>query len=571
MAETRLRIGKQLQKAAGNNYWMLSDSNSEAIWTAPPAGSNQILYYTGSAWASLGVGSNLAIVGSDLTATFGGITVQEEGSNLTSRSVINFVGAGITATDDAGNSRTNITLDADLSAIASLAGTSGLLRKTAADTWSLDTNTYITGNQTITLSGDVTGSGTTAITATLANSGVTAGTYNNSATQVTPFTVNAKGLVTATGAAVTITPAFSSITSKPTTLSGYGITDAVPLAGGTMTGLLTLSGDPTTNLQAATKQYVDSVASGLDVKGSVKAATTGAITLSGTQTIDGVSVVAGDRVLVKNQSPATGNGIYVVAAGAWTRATDMDSSGEFAGAFTFVEQGTVNADSGWVCTTDGSVTIGTTNVDFAQFSGAGQITPGAGLTKTGNTIDVVGTANRILVNADSIDIASTYVGQASITTLGTITTGVWNGTAVGTVYGGTGLTSYATGDLIYASGANTLAKRSIGTAGQVLGISSGVPTWVDVTTTVTEAYAEGVTGSTIDLDSGTGVKDIDGNNITFTLPTDLTKLIIYRNGMLLSRTGSLTARDYSVNTSTAVVTFAVPLASDEIVRFIKIQ
>jgi len=571
MAETRLRIGKQLQKAAGNNYWMLSDSNSEAIWTAPPAGSNQILYYTGSAWASLGVGSNLAIVGSDLTATFGGITVQEEGSNLTSRSVINFVGAGITATDDAGNSRTNITLDADLSAIASLAGTSGLLRKTAADTWSLDTNTYITGNQTITLSGDVTGSGTTAITATLANSGVTAGTYNNSATQVTPFTVNAKGLVTATGAAVTITPAFSSITSKPTTLSGYGITDAVPLAGGTMTGLLTLSGDPTTNLQAATKQYVDSVASGLDVKGSVKAATTGAITLSGTQTIDGVSVVAGDRVLVKNQSPATGNGIYVVAAGAWTRATDMDSSGEFAGAFTFVEQGTVNADSGWVCTTDGSVTIGTTNVDFAQFSGAGQITAGAGLTKTGNTIDVVGTANRILVNADSIDIASTYVGQASITTLGTITTGVWNGTAVGTVYGGTGLTSYATGDLIYASGANTLAKRSIGTAGQVLGISSGVPTWVDVTTTVTEAYAEGVTGSTIDLDSGTGVKDIDGNNITFTLPTDLTKLIIYRNGMLLSRTGSLTARDYSVNTSTAVVTFAVALASDEIVRFIKIQ
>lgn len=571
MAETRLRIGKQLQKAAANNYWMLSDSNSEAIWTAPPAGSNQILYYTGSAWASLGVGSNLAIVGSDLTATFGGITVQEEGSNLTSRSVINFVGAGITATDDAGNSRTNITLDADLSAIASLAGTSGLLRKTAADTWSLDTNTYITGNQTITLSGDVTGSGTTAITATLANSGVTAGTYNNSATQVTPFTVNAKGLVTATGAAVTITPAFSSITSKPTTLSGYGITDAVPLAGGTMTGLLTLSGDPTTNLQAATKQYVDSVASGLDVKGSVKAATTGAITLSGTQTIDGVSVVAGDRVLVKNQSPATGNGIYVVAAGAWTRATDMDSSGEFAGAFTFVEQGTVNADSGWVCTTDGSVTIGTTNVDFAQFSGAGQITAGAGLTKTGNTIDVVGTANRILVNADSIDIASTYVGQASITTLGTITTGVWNGTAVGTVYGGTGLTSYATGDLIYASGANTLAKRSIGTAGQVLGISSGVPTWVDVTTTVTEAYAEGVTGSTIDLDSGTGVKDIDGNNITFTLPTDLTKLIIYRNGMLLSRTGSLTARDYSVNTSTAVVTFAVALASDEIVRFIKIQ
>lgn len=120
-------------------------------------------------------------------------------------------------------------VDADLTAIAALAGTSGLLRKTAADTWSLDTANYITGNQTITLSGDATGSGTTAVTLTLANSGVTAGTYNNVATQVRPFTVDAKGRVTGVGTAVTITPAWGSITGKPTTLSGYGITDAQPL------------------------------------------------------------------------------------------------------------------------------------------------------------------------------------------------------------------------------------------------------------------------------------------------------------------------------------------------------
>lgn len=118
-------------------------------------------------------------------------------------------------------------LDADLTAIAGLAGTSGLLKKTAADTWTLDTATYLTSNQTITLSGDATGSGTTAITVTLANSGVSAGTYNNSATAVTPITVDAKGRITATGTNVTITPAWSSITSKPTTLSGYGITDAL--------------------------------------------------------------------------------------------------------------------------------------------------------------------------------------------------------------------------------------------------------------------------------------------------------------------------------------------------------
>ena len=142
-------------------------------------------------------------------------------------------------------------LDADLSSISALIGTSGLLRKTAANTWSLDTNIYLTaitkaqveavltgdiathihgqyltGNQTITVSGDVTGSGTTAIALTLANSGVEAGIYNNSATQVRPFTVDTKGRITSIGTAVTITPDWGSITSRPTTIGGYGITDA---------------------------------------------------------------------------------------------------------------------------------------------------------------------------------------------------------------------------------------------------------------------------------------------------------------------------------------------------------
>ena len=570
MAETRIRIGKQLQKSTNVNSWLLSDSNNEAVWTAPPSGSNQLLYYTGSAWSSLGVGANLAISGGNLTATFGGITVQEEGTNLTSRSIINFVGAGITATDDSANSRTNITLDADLSAIASLAGTSGFLKKTAADTWSLDTNTYLTGNQSITLSGDiVTASGTTAITVTLANTGVTAGTYNNSATAVTPFTVDAKGRITGTGSAVTITPAWSSITSKPTTLSGFGITDALALSGGTMTGALILNADPVSNLGAATKQYVDSVAQGLDVKQSVKAATTANITLSGAQTIDGVSVVAGDRVLVKDQTAASGNGIYIVAAGAWTRATDMDAWTEVPGAFTFVEQGTVNADSGWVCTSDQGGTLGSTAITFAQFSGAGQITAGTGLSKSGNTLNVGGTDNRIVVNADTVDIASTYVGQSSITTLGTITTGTWNATVIDEVYGGTGLSSYATGDILYASGTNTLAKRTIGSNGQVLKVVSGAPNWADESTTIQEAYLENSTASLVDLDSGTAVKDVDGTNVTMTVP-DATKLFVYRNGMLLNRNGSATTRDYSINTGTSEITFAIALAADEVVKFVKI-
>jgi len=196
---------------------------------------------------------------------------------------------------------------------------------------------------------------------------------------------------------------------------------------------------PVSDSDAANKAYVDAARSGLDVKDSVRAATVGAITLSGTQTIDDVAVVAGDRVLVKNQGTASENGIYVAASGAWSRSADADSNAEVtAGMFTFVEEGTANADSGWVLTTNNPIVVGSTSLVFAQFSGAGQIIAGDGLTKTGNTLDVGGTTDRITVTADNVDIASTYVGQTTITTLGTITTGTWNGTDVAVADGGTG-------------------------------------------------------------------------------------------------------------------------------------
>ena len=207
---------------------------------------------------------------------------------------------------------------------------------------------------------------------------------------------------------------------------------------------------PSADGHAATKGYVDSARSGLDVKQSVRVATTAAINLSldleAGDVVDGVTLVAGDRVLVKNQGTASENGIYVaVASGAASRATDADSNTEVtAGMFTFVEEGTVNADSGFVLTTDGPITLGSTSLVFVQFSGAGQITAGDGLTKSGNTINAVGTADRITVNADSVDIASTYVGQSTITTLGTITTGVWNGTDVAVAGGGTGASDETT-------------------------------------------------------------------------------------------------------------------------------
>jgi hypothetical protein len=231
-------------------------------------------------------------------------------------------------------------------------------------------------------------------------------------------------------------------TTPATAIAALG---GLPTAGGTMTGFITLHSDPTQAMHPATKQWVEGKLLGLDPKESVRVATTANITLSAPQTIDGIAVIAGDRVLVKNQSTASQNGIYIVAAGAWTRAPDADASAEVTtGMYMYVEQGTTNGTSQWYLTTTGAITLGTTSLTFSQFSGAGQITAGAGMTKTGNTLDVVGTANRITVNADSIDIAATYVGQTSITTLGTITSGTWTGTTIAVANGGTGATNAAT-------------------------------------------------------------------------------------------------------------------------------
>ena len=226
------------------------------------------------------------------------------------------------------------------------------------------------------------------------------------------------------------------------------------------------------------KSYVDSVANGLDVKASVRVATTanlaatynngaGTLTASsnGAISVDGVTLVVNDRVLVKDQSTDAQNGFYKVttvgsgsAAFVLTRTPDADAASELtAGAFTFTEEGSANADNGYVLSTNGAITLGTTGITFEQFSGAGQISAGNGLTKTGNTIDVVGTADKITVSANAITIANSYIGQSSITTLGTVSTGTWNATTIGTAYGGTGLTSIAKGSVLVANSANTLS------------------------------------------------------------------------------------------------------------------
>ena len=172
---------------------------------------------------------------------------------------------------------------------------------------------------------------------------------------------------------------------------------------------------PSADLDVANKGYVDAARTGLDVKASVKVATTEPITIaSGLEAgdvIDGYTLVAGDRVLVKNQSTASENGIYIASAsGAASRATDADNNAEVTpGMFTFVENGTVNADSGWVLITDGTITVGTTGLSFSLFSVAGNILAGDGLSKTGDVLNVnVGTG--IEIHSDALRIKSDAAG-----------------------------------------------------------------------------------------------------------------------------------------------------------------
>ena len=194
--------------------------------------------------------------------------------------------------------------------------------------------------------------------------------------------------------------------------------------------------DPTADQHAATKAYVDSVANGLDVKDSVRLATTSALAAvtynngngtltadaNGALSVDSTAVVVDDRILVKDQASAVQNGIYkVTATGSGsavfvlTRTPDADTAAELTGGtFFFVEEGTSNADNGYVATHNGTPTFGSTNITFVQFSGAGQISAGNALTKTGNTLDVAVDDSSIEVSSDALQVKASGITNAML-------------------------------------------------------------------------------------------------------------------------------------------------------------
>ncbi len=358
------------------------------------------------------------------------------------------------------------------------------------------------------LTGDVTTTPETFITA-LSNSGVVADTG------YTKFEVDSKGRVVSA--------------SKPTKAIDYYLDNVVTIDNVTPQSIISpLIGNyasfqsPTNAKELVTKQYVDNLISGLDAKAAVKVATVTNISLTGLFAIDGITINNGDRILVKDQINAEENGVYVADAASWQRANDALSLST--SSYFFVAEGSTNGDSGWLLTTDGVINVGVTPLTFVQFTGTGQISAGSGLSKTGNIINVGGTTNRITVNADSIDIASTYEGQPSITTLGTITSATWNAGKIDALYGGTGFSNYTVGNLLYADTTSTLAKlapNNTPTPKFLAQTNTGIPSWNGLTdedipnTLVSKSLVGSSTwnGSTIEINyGGTGLTSTGSAN-----------------------------------------------------------
>ena len=342
----------------------------------------------------------------------------------------------------------------------------------------------IEGDGDVVFSQDVAVSGTHTVTGT--------STMNGSVT-----------LGNASGDVITVTGT-AGFTQAPTFNAGFNVA-----AGQTIdfnANRLTEVADPSQAQDAATKAYVDAVKSGLNVKDSVKVASAAALAAStysngssgvgatltananGALTIDGVNSGLGTkRVLIKDQTDASQNGIYTVtnagsgaAAFVLTRATDADTGAELTGGtFVFAEEGTANADNGFVFTHQGTPTMGTTDLTVSQFSGAGQITAGSGLTKSGNTINAVVDDSSIEINSDTLRVKASGITNAMLAGSIDLTAKVTGILPVAN--GGTGASSLTANRMLMANGTGAITVLAAGTAGQVMQSNGGsAPAFADI-------------------------------------------------------------------------------------------
>ena len=486
--------------------------------------------YSGGAWRAFSLSGGVTEVDTGTGLTGGPIlgvgtisiadTAVTAGSYGTSTSVGSFT---VNAQGQLTNA-TNVAISASaIGAVTTVNGTANEITATGTSTVTLSLPAALTFTGKTVTGGTFTGT-------TVTNATQTGGTINNTPIGGTTASSGAFTTLTAStsasvlGVPVVTTTATQTLTNKSisgasntlTNIANASLTNSSVTVGTTAIALgatsLTLGGltsvavtqDPVSALQLTTKQYVDAVAQGLDPKASCVAATTVNITLSGTQTIDGVALIAGDRCLVKNQTAPADNGIYLVAAGAWTRATDMDTWAEVPGAFTFIEQGTSYADTGWVCTSNAGGTIGVTAITWVQFAGVGSYTAGTGLTLTGTQFSITNTA----VTAASYG-SATQVGTFTVNAQGQLTL-AGNTTvtpAVGSITGlGTGVATAlavnvgTAGAFVVNGGA--LGTPSSGTVTNLTGTASiNINGTVGATTATTGAFttisASGVITSTV--------------------------------------------------------------------------